>query len=78
MRCAGNPACSTARSSIEASFEFIGTDAFFNRPGKLRAFRSGTSVIVEGNVNADSTPVFQIELRNFNNLAGLDASDFRL
>ena len=59
------------------AFDFIGTDAFFNQPGKLRAFQSGTSVIVEGNVNADSTPEFQIELQNFNNLAGLDKFDFR-
>ncbi len=69
-------AIDAAKGPGNQAFNYIGSAPFTNTPGELRAFQSGNSVIVEGNVNADPTAEIQVELRNFNNLAGLDRGDF--
>ncbi len=59
------------------AFSFIGTAPFtLNVKGQLRIRPSGTSMIVEGDVNGDKTADIQIQLLNFSNIAGLTGLDF--
>jgi serralysin len=46
------------------SFRFVGTNAFSGAAGELRFFKSGTTTIVEADVNGDRIADFQIEVAN--------------
>ncbi|HLF20864.1 MAG TPA: calcium-binding protein, partial [Aestuariivirga sp.] len=60
------------------AFSFIGTSAFSGIKGQLRIFLSGSTTIVSGDVNGDSTADFQIGLLNFTSLANITSIDFQL
>jgi Ca2+-binding RTX toxin-like protein len=59
-------------------FEFIGMNPFSGAKGELRLQQSSSGVIVQGDVNGDSIADLEIQLRRFNNLAGLTSIDFKL
>ena len=54
---------------------FIGTNLFSGHPGEVRQVTSGSNTIVEGDLNGDGTPDFEIEL--YGNFT-LQADDFVL
>ena len=58
------------------AFTFIGTHAFSGVSGQLRISLSGSTAIISGDVNGDSTADFQIALLNFTTLANLNSGDF--
>jgi Ca2+-binding RTX toxin-like protein len=58
------------------AFTFIGAGAFTNVAGQLRAYKSGTEWIVEGDTNADGTADLVIGLTTAN--AAIIAADFVL
>ena len=58
------------------AFTFIGTVSFSGTKGELRVKQSGTTAIVQGDVNGDSVADFQIGLLNFTALANITAIDF--
>jgi hypothetical protein len=55
------------------AFAFIGSAAFGQHAGELRAFQSGAQWIVEGDVNGDGAADFVLAV---NSTAPLAASDF--
>jgi Ca2+-binding RTX toxin-like protein len=59
------------------TFDWIATTAFAaNRPGELRIFAEGNDKIVQGNVDNDADPEFEIEVDN--HFFFLGANDFVL
>ena len=57
------------------AFTFIENSGFSNTAGELRFFTSGGNTIVNGDVDGDGTPDFQIQL---DGLYALTAADFVL
>ena len=57
------------------AFTWIAAQAFHHKAGELHYVKSGTSIVVEGDVNGDAKADFQIQL---NGLTALGAADFIL
>jgi serralysin len=59
-------------------FNFIGTAPFSSIAGELRVKKSGSSAIIQGDVDGDSNADLEIELLNFTTLSTLTEIDFGL
>jgi Ca2+-binding RTX toxin-like protein len=62
----------------DAAFEFIDASGFGGRAGQLRATGSGTSWLVEADLNGDGIADFSIAVTTTIPISGLAASDFLL
>ncbi|HEY0311684.1 MAG TPA: calcium-binding protein [Allosphingosinicella sp.] len=60
----------------DQAFTFIGSDPFSNTAGELRAYQSGASWFIEGDVDGDGTADLVIQVDTFGHALG--ASDFLL
>lgn len=65
----------SSRSSGNQAFKWIGTAGFHKQAGELHFVRSGTSVLVEGDVNGDGRADMQIHVAS---LSALTSADFYL
>ena len=65
----------STRSAGNQAFKFIGSQGFHKVAGELHYRHSGSSTLVEGDINGDATADFQIELRG---KITLSATDFIL
>jgi len=62
-------------AAYHESLTFIGSDPFSNQPGQVHEYFSGSDTIIEGDVDGDGQPDFQIQL--YGNIT-LQANDFEM
>ncbi len=70
-----------AKSAVagDQAFSFIGTAAFSGVAGQLHAVASGTSTLIQGDVNGDKVADFEILVQDGTTLPGQwTAADFLL